>query len=542
MTGSILKKVLFPLFLLLVLFIVFQPVYLFHKSGYEAPNGDASRVLDASYSVLKDGLVVSQSLPFYSFYFNGSSYTLSFPLGHVEDGEALAFLTRGTGLRVLIDGDEIYSYVYPERYSYPSVRMYHSVPLCSEYSGSSVLVEYVKGRSTPILMEISAPVLGGTSSNYHYFFDPYEWPSILLISMFFLGILLLLLSFLLKGEKRRGFLIFSLLVIDITLTIFFESLLSEILISNPLFSSLSSVFLRALAPYIFILFLRNNFPSMKAFSPYSLLSTLSISIALLFPLFSTLSFFSLADFNMIYLILEPFSILFLSIAVTVISRLKGRKAFIYTAISSILLLKNFLRIILSAFFSSGILFDVLNIILSSFVFIVCIFDALRMYAEENEMIVNINSILERSHIDSLSGLENVSSFKTFITRLEDEGKTSYVMLFDIDGLKRVNDSLGHMKGDELIRDFGRAVKNMGVEKYAAFRVGGDEFVVFIPGAEKRPDVLSGIVRGYEEMDDGYSVSGCGSLLESFERDLIIAFFKKLDAEVLRIKREKNENR
>lgn len=542
MAWKTLRKVLAGIALALLLFIVFQPAYLFQKSGYKAPDSTPSRCLDTSYTVYEDGLAVSYSLPFQSFYFNNGDYSVSFPLGKVRAGDALAFQTKGCGIRVLVDGKEIYSYVYPAARSYPSVRMYHSVSLDESYSYSTVTVEYVKGRNNPVILSISPPIIGNTSSNYHYFFDPYEWPAILLISMFFLGLLLLVLSFLLHGYRRRSFLLFSLLVIDITLTSFFESLISQLLVGNPLFSTFVVIFLRTLTPYLFLLLLRCNFADVKAFKPNSLLSVLAVSNMLLFPLFSLLSMFSFADFNMIYLLLEPLTILFLSVAVTAISKLKGQKAYTYLAVIILFLVKNFVRIVLVSFTQEGIIFDVLNIILSSSAFIICIFDALRRYTEENEMVVNINTLVKRSHIDTLSGLKNVNSFKLYLDRIKDECGSYYVMFFDLDGLKSVNDSQGHLKGDELIRDLGAAIRNVVGVKADAFRIGGDEFIVSLATTEERPDILYDIIRAYESMDMSYSVSGCGDILNSFSKDDLKAFFDKLDKAVLMIKRGKNERR
>ena len=197
---------------------------------------------------------------------------------------------------------------------------------------------------------------------------------------------------------------------------------------------------------------------------------------------------------------------------------------------------------LAPFLSEGVVFDVVNIILSSVSFIICVFDAVRTYAEENEMIVNINAVLSKSHIDSLSGLENVNSFKLYLEKMKEERGCYYVMFFDLDGLKAVNDSQGHLRGDELIRDFGCVVKERVSDGISAFRIGGDEFIVIIEGGKDGEKILSSIVSKYEAMDERYGVSGMGDVLDlSLDPD-IAAFFKKLDGKVLRMKREKNENR
>lgn len=51
-----------------------------------------------------------------------------------------------------------------------------------------------------------------------------------------------------------------------------------------------------------------------------------------------------------------------------------------------------------------------------------------------------------------------------------------VALLDVDGLKALNDSQGHLAGDRLLSDIGAALRQSGFE---AYRIGGDEFVVLL---------------------------------------------------------------
>ena len=54
-------------------------------------------------------------------------------------------------------------------------------------------------------------------------------------------------------------------------------------------------------------------------------------------------------------------------------------------------------------------------------------------------------------------------------------------MIDIDYFKTLNDTLGHAAGDELLRDIGQIIRSTIRENDAAFRCGGDEFVVVLPG-------------------------------------------------------------
>ncbi len=89
--------------------------------------------------------------------------------------------------------------------------------------------------------------------------------------------------------------------------------------------------------------------------------------------------------------------------------------------------------------------------------------------------------------DKLTGLYNQSHF---FHRLEIEKERSIrldhdlaLLLFDLDGFKQLNDSEGHREGDQVLVQVGRVLfDNVRKEVDSAFRYGGDEFTVLLPGA------------------------------------------------------------
>ncbi|WP_169717745.1 GGDEF domain-containing protein [Sporomusa silvacetica] len=89
---------------------------------------------------------------------------------------------------------------------------------------------------------------------------------------------------------------------------------------------------------------------------------------------------------------------------------------------------------------------------------------------------------ELSHqrdFDMLSGIKNRNAFIRFAQQVEKRGDNVSVMVCDIDGLKIINDTLGHMAGDKIIRKSAEILNEACPSNANIFRTGGDEYVVII---------------------------------------------------------------
>ena len=110
--------------------------------------------------------------------------------------------------------------------------------------------------------------------------------------------------------------------------------------------------------------------------------------------------------------------------------------------------------------------------------------------------------------DDLTGLYNRRGLLTLAEQRVREAERQRhgfdVVFADLDGLKRINDTLGHPEGDRAIRDAGRLIRASFRDADVVARLGGDEFAVLMqsdagPGEEGGPGVEAAVSRLVEAL-------------------------------------------
>ncbi|MDR2103235.1 MAG: GGDEF domain-containing protein [Treponema sp.] len=152
-------------------------------------------------------------------------------------------------------------------------------------------------------------------------------------------------------------------------------------------------------------------------------------------------------------------------------------------------------------------------------------------------------------IDSLTGLGNRYSFNEFISQLARENmkKSYHIVIIDMDGMKNINDTLGHPEGDKALRDIAAIMK--GVIRHSDFiaRYGGDEFVLAVRAEYDIEKLLDRIRRAIDLQNEKHTrpyklkISyGCAMFTTNSGQSIEV-FLRHVDSLMYQQKTERRKN-
>lgn len=92
--------------------------------------------------------------------------------------------------------------------------------------------------------------------------------------------------------------------------------------------------------------------------------------------------------------------------------------------------------------------------------------------------------INKSNIDSSTGFKNRNAYNTDFNNLMVRKNCNFIgiIVADINGLKEVNDRLGHISGDDYIKLVAGAIQETKLKQMIVYRTGGDEFAIIMQNA------------------------------------------------------------
>jgi diguanylate cyclase (GGDEF)-like protein len=113
---------------------------------------------------------------------------------------------------------------------------------------------------------------------------------------------------------------------------------------------------------------------------------------------------------------------------------------------------------------------------------------------------------ERYITDQLTRVYNRSYYTEYLAELDRFAPDPLsIIIADCDHLKRVNDTCGHIAGDEYIRSCAELLRFTLPKEALVFRTGGDEFAAFLPGTGA--EEAERLVRRIRENESKFSIEG-----------------------------------
>ena len=135
---------------------------------------------------------------------------------------------------------------------------------------------------------------------------------------------------------------------------------------------------------------------------------------------------------------------------------------------------------------------------------------LKKKANLDSLNANYEMAVHSSITDKLTGLHNQAYFKHFldfeIRRSVRQKSQLALLMIDIDDFKQCNDTLGHLAGDQILREVGQLIRANVRDIDLPARYGGEEFAVVMPftdseGAQKSAERLRQVVHEHASADN-----------------------------------------
>ncbi len=118
--------------------------------------------------------------------------------------------------------------------------------------------------------------------------------------------------------------------------------------------------------------------------------------------------------------------------------------------------------------------------------------------------------------DSLTGLANrlrmSHQIEQTLAVFRQSKRSCAVLLLDLDQFKKVNDTLGHPAGDELLKQVAERIKKIFSHRGEIGRLGGDEFQIILPDIEDRGELADLSKRVVQMLSQPYSIEGSRAII------------------------------
>lgn len=159
--------------------------------------------------------------------------------------------------------------------------------------------------------------------------------------------------------------------------------------------------------------------------------------------------------------------------------------------------------------------------------------------------LRMRQLVKFTNIDYQTGLYNrkylEEELKILLSKVEKTCDPLSLCVVDIDDFKKINDTFGHLKGDELILKTSNLLATVFRKEDIVCRWGGDEFVAVMPKTDEIEGVsiLENLIKTSSLVDESTSMSLSAGLVTTYKKYDLNRLLRKADLALYKAKEEKN---
>jgi diguanylate cyclase (GGDEF)-like protein len=126
------------------------------------------------------------------------------------------------------------------------------------------------------------------------------------------------------------------------------------------------------------------------------------------------------------------------------------------------------------------------------------------------------ALFQRAHFDSVTGMPNRQlchdRLRQALVQARRDNPRVAVLFIDLDGFKNINDSLGHVAGDDLLKEMALRLTAAVRDADTVARLGGDEYVAILPHVQSTLEVDAVVTRVMATMQRPFVIHGRESVI------------------------------
>ncbi len=416
------------------------------------------------------------------------TYILSTKLDYVGDKDwypGAMFMVNHYGVNVYLDGELMFHHTKQDL-KFPTKNslglLCFSIPLGTDFQGKELRLELDPMLDTPTQRYLPQVYFGDYPTMVHKLYMENLPYAMLAYAIIFLAIILFAVGSVHAQirEKCLNLVIFAIILVMYCLT---ENIFVLHMIASPYLMYLCHYFCLAIIPIFPILAYKNKFlpSSQKIFCIFVIAAITNFTLQIL------LHFSGIKDVQKMF----AFSHLccMIPVVTTFFLFIRERKnpeiqrvcletiPFLCGVLLDFIIYHKFYKD--SPQWHSTSLYSSLGILVTLIIVIYEIRKATEQIQKES---LQSEVFKEMAYKDALTGLPNRAAFEKEIQEIVTHKKSQpnpLVLSIDLNGLKKVNDTLGHQEGDNLIKRGADILQSCFSQYGCVFRIGGDEFYAFL---------------------------------------------------------------